>query len=323
MRVQPRVCAVLLLLARLVQIGSAQQEAAAPPQGQDPAIFKAGINFVRVDVIVTDRKDAPVTNLTKDDFEVIEDGKVQPIEQFRLIKVDGNPKPGDPLPRQIRSRDDEETEAAREDVRVYAFMLDDYHVRRTTSMSVRNPIVQFIQTQLRPNDLVAVMYPLTPVTDLLFTNNHASIISAIQRFEGRKYDYTPRNAFEQQYARLSTQDIERVRNDVVMGALKALSIRLGSLREGRKSIILVSEGFTALLPPQMQRQDASMPTDPRRAAIAAGSQDSDRQRTAEWFQQSDVMMRLREVYEDANRNNTSIYSLDPRGLAVSEFQIDD
>src|SRR5688500_11083785 len=128
MRVQPRVCAVLLLLARLVQIGSAQQEAAAPPQGQDPAIFKAGINFVRVDVIVTDRKDAPVTNLTKDDFEVIEDGKVQPIEQFRLIKVDGTAKPGDPPPRQIRNRDDEQLEAGRDDVRVYAVLLDDYHV---------------------------------------------------------------------------------------------------------------------------------------------------------------------------------------------------
>jgi hypothetical protein len=122
---------------------------------------------------------------------------------------------------------------------------------------------------------------------------------------------------------LSPQDIERVRNDIVMGALKALSIRLGSLREGRKSIILVSEGFTALLPPQMNRADASQPVDPRQVAIAAGAQDSDRQRTAEWFQQSDVMMRLREVYQDANRNNTSIYSLDPRGLAVSEFQIDD
>ena len=36
-----------------------------------------------------------------------------------------------------------------------------------SSMTVRNPIVQFIQTQLRPNDLVAVMYPLTPIGDLL------------------------------------------------------------------------------------------------------------------------------------------------------------
>ena len=325
MMFKSRVAALVVLLASLIQVGSAQ-DAAPPPQapGPDPqATFKAGINFVRVDVIVTDRKDAPVTNLTKDDFEVIEDGKVQPIEQFRPIKVDGIPKPGDPAPRVIRTRDDEQTEAARDDVRIYAFLLDDYHVRRTTSMSVRNPIVEFIQTQLRPNDLVAVMYPLTPIGDLLFTNDHASIVSAIQQFEGRKYDYTPRNIYEQNYARLSPQDIERVRNDIVMGALKALSIRLGSLREGRKSIILVSEGFTALLPPQMNRPDASQPVDPRQTAIAAGAQDSDRQRTAEWFQQSDVMMRLREVYQDANRNNTSIYSLDPRGLAPFEFQIDD
>ena len=323
MRFNRRVATVVLLLTSLAQIGSAQQ-AAAPPVDQDPqATFKAGINFVRVDVIVTDRKDAPVTNLTKDDFEVIEDGKVQPIEQFRMIKVDGTAKPGDPPPRQIRNRDDEQQEAGRDDVRVYAFLLDDYHVRRSTSMTVRNPIVEFIQTQLRPNDLVAVMYPLTPIAELLFTNNHASIVSAIQRFEGRKYDYTPRNVYEQNYARLSPQDIERVRNDIVMGALKALSIRLGSLREGRKSIIFVSEGFTALLPPQMNRPDASQPVDPRQTAIAAGAQDSDRQRTAEWFQQSDVMMRLREVYQDANRNNASIYSLDPRGLTPFEFQIDD
>src|SRR5688572_12140469 len=147
MRCNPRVVAVVVLLASLVQTGSAQQEAAAPPAGQDPlATFKAGINFVRVDVIVTDRKDAPVTNLTKDDFEVIEDGKVQPIEQFRPIKVDGIPKPGDPAPRVIRNREDEQTEAGRDDVRIYAFLMDDYHVRRSTSMSVRNPIVQFIQT---------------------------------------------------------------------------------------------------------------------------------------------------------------------------------
>jgi VWFA-related protein len=326
MMFRPRVIAVaLLLLVSLVQMGSAQQQdAAAPPPGQDPqAVFRAGINFVRVDVIVTDKKEAPVTNLSKEDFEVIEDGKVQPIEQFRLIKVDGTQKPGDPLPRQIRSRDDEQFEAGRDDVRIFAILLDDYHVRKINALSVRDPIIKFIQTQLRPNDLIAVMYPLTPISDLLFTNNHASIITAIQRFEGRKYDYTPRNIFEEQYARYSAQDVERIRNDIVMGALKALSIRMGSLREGRKSVIFVSEGFTTLLPPQMQRPDASMPASPRQQAVAAGSQDSARQQTAEWFQQSDVLMKLREVFQEANRNNASIYSLDPRGLATGEYSMED
>jgi VWFA-related protein len=326
---------LLLLVLGLAQSGTAQQapatsrpapsETPAPADSLDDpqATFRAGINFVRVDVIVTDRKETPVTNLTKEDFEVLEDGKPQPIEQFRLIKVDGNPRPNDPLPRQIRTRDDEQFEANRDNVRIFAILLDDYHVRKTTAMSVRTPLTQFIQNQLRPNDLVAVMYPLTPVRDLLFTNNHASIISAIEKFEGRKYDYTPRNAFEQQYQRYSTQDVERIRNDIVMGALKGISIRLGSMREGRKSVIFVSEGFTAMLPPQMQRQDASMPADPRQVAAGAGAADSPRQQTAEFFAQSDVYSRLRDVFQDANRNNASIYSLDPRGLTPFQFDIDD
>ena len=37
----------------------------------------------------------------------------------------------------------------------------------------------------------------------------------------------------------------------------------------------------------------------------------------------DVYSRLRDVYDVANRNNTAIYSLDPRGLAVFEYGIDD
>ena len=43
------------------------------------------------------------------------------------------------------------------------FFLDDYHVMRESSMAVRKPVVEFIANQLAPNDLVAVMYPLTPV----------------------------------------------------------------------------------------------------------------------------------------------------------------
>ena len=101
-------------------------------------MFRGGIDFVRVDVIVSDKKAQPVTNLTETDFEVLEDGKPVKIEQFRLIKVDGNAKPGGPPPKQIRNRNDEELEAARDDVRIFVFFMDDYHVRRGNSMSVRS-----------------------------------------------------------------------------------------------------------------------------------------------------------------------------------------
>jgi VWFA-related protein len=337
---------VALCLVALAAVGRAQQGQPAPaqpaqpqqPAAQTPAgqpappvipgqdaqpVFRGGINFVRVDVIATDGKQQPVLDLKQDEFEVLEDNQPQTVEQFRLIKVDGNPKVGDPPPRVIRNRDDEETEAARDDVRVFAILLDDYHVRRANSVSVREPLTKFIQTQLRPNDMVAVMYPLTPITDLSFTRDHEKIIGAINAFEGRKYDYRPRNQLEENYVRYPTDTVERIRNEVVMGALRGLSVRLGSLREGRKSVIFVSEGFTAILPPQMRRQDASQPENPLQAGAAGRLQDSSVEETAAWFGQSDVNMRMREVYQMANRNNTSIYSLDPRGLAVFEFGLDD
>ncbi len=54
--------------------------------------------------------------------------------------------------------------------------------------------------------MVAIMYPLTPVTDLSFTRNRSSLISAIEHFEGRRFNYEPRNEFEQRYALLPGGD---------------------------------------------------------------------------------------------------------------------
>ncbi len=314
----------------------AGQPGAAAGRGQaepgpvpDPVVsaqtptFRGGITFVRVDVIVSDRNARPVTDLTQADFEVLEDGKVQAIEQFRLVRVDGNLAPNEAAPRVLRNRDDEEREAQRDDTRVFAFLLDDYHVRRANSISIRDTLTRFIQTQLRPNDIVTVMAPLTPVTELSFTRDHQSVINAIQRFEGRKFDYRPLNQFEETYQRYPTETVERIRNDVVMGALRGLSVRLGSLRDGRKSVIFVSEGFTAFLPPQMRRGDASMPENPLISAVAAAGQDSSMEQTAAWFGQSDILQRMRDVISLANRNNAAIYSLDPRGLAPFEYDIND
>jgi hypothetical protein len=78
-----------------------------------------------------------------------------------------------------------------------------------------------------------------------------------------------------------------------------------------------------MLPPQMRRMDASQPANPIETAAAAGVADSSRELTNEWFGQMDVYSRLRDVYDVANRNNTAVYSLDPRGLAPFEYGFDD
>src|SRR5262245_20601552 len=96
-----RAAVTVLLALAVMQSPSAQQQQQQRPPAEPAAApqqptFRAGINFVRVDVIVTDGKAQPVTDLTQADFEVLEDGKPQAIEQFRLIRVDGNVRPGDP-----------------------------------------------------------------------------------------------------------------------------------------------------------------------------------------------------------------------------------
>ena len=62
---------------------------------------------------------------------------------------------------------------------------------------MKKPVIDFIANQLSPNDLVTVMYPLTPIDAASLTRNHQGIINAVEKFEGRKYNYEPINDVEQ------------------------------------------------------------------------------------------------------------------------------
>ena len=310
--------------------GGAQQpappasgQAAPADQTQKPPVFRAAVNAVRVDVIVSGKDGSPVTDLTAADFEITEDGKAQAIDLFRLVRSDGNVAPGGAPARPIRSLSDQESEAARDDVRLFVIFLDDYHVRKGASMRVRETLAEFVRTQLGPLDMVAVMYPLMSVSELTFTRDPGALAASMLAFEGRKFDYKPRNLIEERYANYPAQSVETLRNEVVMTALRGLAVKLGSLREGRKAVIFVSEGFTALLPPQMRNVNAQLPglgNPNARNPFAGDSLSEDRAKASADAQ---LLSDLRLVFDAANRNNTAIYTLDPRGLAVNEFDINE
>jgi VWFA-related protein len=296
----------------------------AQPQSQEPEQraqqpIRTGINFVRVDVIVTDpRTGEPVLDLKPEEFSVTEDGKPQTIESFSVVKIDPLEQQQQPV-REIRSKFDEEREAARPDVRLFILFLDDYHVRRGNDMFVRKPLIEFVQNALAPADMVAVMYPLTPVSDLTFTRNRDALVRAIETFEGRRFNYQPRNPFEEEYAYYPAQVVERIRNEVVMGALRGAAVKLGGMREGRKSIIFVSEGFTGNLPAQLNDPVAAMPGFGNPARRMGGVESlNDR---ADFLSKAEMISDMSEIYREAARNNTSVYPVDPRGLAVFEYDI--
>ncbi len=302
------------------QPNAAQQGTPPAEQPMPKPTFRTGINFVRVDVIVTDKKGEPVLDLQPGDFEVTEDGAPQTVEQFKLIKSDGSVGPGEEAAREIRSLYDEESEAQRDDVRMFVVFFDDYHVRLGSSLAVRQPLANFINS-LGPNDLVAAMYPLSPLDTVQFTRNHETIARAAMKFEGRKFDYRARNDLEERYANYPAEVVERIRTEVSLSAIRGLATRLGGLREGRKAVILVSEGYSYMLPPQKRDPIASMPGvgNPNRNNPFAG--EGQVEQTAAWRADADMATDLREVFNAANRNNTALYTLDPRGLATGEFDI--
>jgi VWFA-related protein len=282
---------LVLLLLILCAASSGPGASAAPqaPQAQAPQapapqapIFRAGTDLVRVDVTVTQRGDEPVADLKPDDFEITEDDVPQAVETLKFIKVDGTRQSNLDEPLEIRSKQHALLEAAREDVRLFAIFLDDYHIdkRPEITLPLRDALTKFVN-QLGPNDLVALMEPLTTLYDLKYTRSKSDLIARIRTFEGRRGETFPVKSVIEE-AQLSQRNWMELRSGVTLSALKALATQMGGLRDGRKSIVFFSQG----------------------PGVRPGSP-------------NDQLMK--EIDEAANRGNVTIHVVDPRPLGSVGF----
>ncbi|MEX2660372.1 MAG: hypothetical protein WD227_00530, partial [Vicinamibacterales bacterium] len=76
---------------------AAQQDPPAPAQ-QPPPKFRSGVQLVEVDARVFDKDGNFVADLTKDDFELLEDGAAQRIDAMYLVVGPGAGAPATPVP---------------------------------------------------------------------------------------------------------------------------------------------------------------------------------------------------------------------------------
>jgi VWFA-related protein len=266
---------VLLVLALAIAPVGAQQ-GAPPAADQQPPIFRTGTNTVRVDVTVTDRSGQPVRTMTADDFEVLEDDRPQRITSFRLVEATGAPTDDYSLP--IRDKYHAAAEAAREDVRIFVIFWDEYHIGEFQSaLRAKEQLKRFVLEAFGPTDLVALVDPLTPLDAIRFTRDRRALADQVHALKGRFGVYVPpRSAVEQAHLR-ERRNIEVLRAQVTASALEAVMMHLGSIREGRKSVIFVSE---TLGPIGGEHVYSSL-------------------------------------MRSANHSNTAIYTFDPRGLELS------
>ena len=265
--------------SRLALAQGAESPASAQPQ---TPIFRAGAELVRVDVTATINGDEPVADLQASDFEVTEDDVPQTVETIKFVRVDGTRTSNLDEPLAIRSKEHAILEASREDVRLFAIFLDDYHIdkRPDITLPLRDTLSKFVK-QLGPNDLVALMEPLTTLYDLKYTRAKDELINRIRTFEGRRGEVFPvKSAIEE--AQLTQRNWQELRAGVTLSALQALATQMGGLREGRKSILFFSQGPP--LPPSSPNEQ-----------------------------------RYREAMEAANRGNVTIHVIDPRPLGSVGF----
>ena len=279
------VLAVLLVVAGAGAAAQTPVKPAPEPPPQQP-IFRAGTDLVRVDVTATVRGDEPVTDLKAEDFELTEDDVPQVVQQLQFVNVDGKrtSQLDEPLP--IRSKEHALLEAAREDVRIFAIFLDDYHIdkRPEITLPLREVLTRFVN-QFGPNDLFVLMEPLTTLYDLKFTRDKNELLNRIRTFEGRRGQTFPVKSVIEE-AQLTQRNWMELRSGVTLSALHALAAHLGGLREGRKSILFFSQGPFA----------------------RPGSLNDDT---------------LKKAMQAANRGNVTIHTIDPRPLGTVGFGGDD
>ena len=125
---------------------------AAGALAQEPAVFRSTTHLIQIDVASEDKNGSPVTDLTKDDFELRIDGKVHAIDTFTAISP--IPVVTEPLPRGTFSNRTLGSEVTQG--RYTAFVLD----CRNTNFTLQAFAIQQLQKMLEtaPPDGKVALY---------------------------------------------------------------------------------------------------------------------------------------------------------------------
>jgi VWFA-related protein len=270
-----------------------QQAPAAP---QPPVTFRAEVNYVEVDARVVDADGKFIEGLAAKDFEVFEDGKPQKVTAFSMVNLPVE-RAQRPLFASRPVEPDVNTNLTGMNGRIYLMVLDDLHTNSQRTPLVRAAARQFIERYVGANDLVAVMHTSGRAdAGQEFTTNPRLMLSAVDKFMGRKVRSSTLNRIDEEYrTRQSRQQGDRIEDPDTMERGYQARIMLDSMRqisqflEGvsgrRKALVLFSEGIDYDIYDVINNRDASTILDSTRDLLAA-----------------------------ATRSNVAIYGVDPRGL---------
>ena len=325
------------------------------PAQQQPPKFRVESNFVRVDAYPL-RDGKPVFDLKAGDFEVLEDGALQKIETFEHVVV----RPAGPQSDRVEVSSQRESlqAAANPRNRVFVIFLDTPHVMVDSAHNVNEPLIRLLDHILGPDDLVGVMTPAMAASQVVLGRKTQVIEDSLRRNwpwgtrfsllrDDREEAYIAcymQSASSDRESPLAKELIARKRERATLEALEDLVRYLRTIREERKAILTVTEGWLLYGPNQslmnLQKDPVSgreepipgvdpvgvgpngklTTKDPRRITdgfLSKNECDTDRMRLA----MLDNKTFFRDLMDEANFANASFYPIDPRGLPVFDNPI--
>jgi VWFA-related protein len=327
----------------------------ATPEDQPPPRFRTDANYVRVDAYPT-RDGKPIEDLKAEDFELLENGVRQQIQAFERVVV----SPAGPQSMRVEADSVRGAEqlASNPRNRVFVIFLDMPNVDVESAHRVNQPLIRLVDRILGPDDLVAVMTPEMSAAQITFGRKTEVIAGMLserwywgtrnmpQDQTERERDYeqcfgpTDKElASGQPRSTVAGEMIRRRRERATLDSLRDLVRYLGSVREERKAILTVTQGWVLYRPDpsmtQLRVMDRYGNTEPvpgnepvgvdqfGKLRVGAG-RDRDGNPVSQTICDKDRMYLasldnedyFRQILDVANRNNASFYPIDPRGLAA-------
>jgi VWFA-related protein len=237
-----------------------------PLTGQEPTkqgdVVRVTTNLVQLDVVVTDKEGKHVTDLRPEDFEIVEDKDKQQITSFSYVTLGPPVTISQPTVPNIGPSKTGTTPIVPAPLRIeqvhrtIALVVDDLGISFESIISVKDALKKFVNQQMQPNDLVAILRTSRGIGSLQqFTSDKRQLLAAIDQiswYPSGRSDLSPNPQVDTQTGQDSTQgaqiinEMEEARSAAYsVGTIQTLSRILKGLKDlpGRKVLMLYSESF--------------------------------------------------------------------------------
>jgi len=322
---------VVVVLAAGLSAQTPAKPASAPAgrtdQPQEKPTFRVQIDMVTNDVVVKDEKGNFVPNLTKDDFEIYEDGVKQDIASMELIHggraTNMLAPPPAAAPEGIILPPVRQTNS---DVsgRIFLFFVDDLHLQFHNTGRLRDLFKKIAKNLVHDGDMFGIVSsgPSSIAIDMTYDRNRLD--EAIKKIAGN--ELKPSDIIQGPSGSEGPSEV-RYRAHVAFSTVEDTLNNLEKVHNRRKALVYVSDGYD-FNPFQDARLGNMDPNSPFQQNEFAKSQNqvnqqngqtgvdpmTQQQQQSEEFADADLARELADLTRTANRANVTIYSIDPRGL---------